>query len=218
MNNYHDKKPAYFSSTRFNILDLVPRYSPRVLEVGCGSGQTLAMLKEKNLCGQTVGIELFAEAADKAQKRVDQIYCLDIESKTLPETIGTFDLILLLDVLEHLLDPWTVLKKLVAGHLAPEGRVIVSLPNARHFSLVIPLLFGKFDYKERGILDKTHLRFFTRDSATKLLQGAGLLIEKTKRTSLELHLHSGKINALTLGLFSEFLTSQYIFSAVLDHD
>ena len=107
------------------------------------------------------------------------------------------------------------ISRLTKNHLAVGGKVIVSLPNARHFSLVIPLLFGKFDYKERGILDKTHLRFFTRESAVNLLKNAGLTIEATKRTSLNLYLNSGKINAITLGLFSEFLTSQYIFCAVL---
>lgn len=215
MNLYHDKRPDYFSGTRTQILDLIPKFSQRVLEIGCGSGQTLEMLKEKKLCKETVGIELFSEAADEARDKVDFVYCMDIEKGTMPEDIGMFDLILLLDILEHLINPWEVLTSLTKTHLAEGGRVIVSLPNARHFSLVLPLLFGKFDYKERGILDKTHLRFFTRKSAAELLKSAGLTIEATKRTSLDLYLNSGKFNAITLGLFSEFFTSQYIFSAVL---
>ncbi len=151
----------------------------------------------------------------KLETKLILVYCLDVEKTTMPENIGTFDLILLLDVLEHLVDPWAVLSRLTEKYLAVGGKVIVSLPNARHFSLVVPLLFGKFDYRERGILDKTHLRFFTRNSAANLLRSAGLTIEATKRTSLDLYLNSGKVNAITLGLFSEFLTSQYIFSAVL---
>jgi 2-polyprenyl-3-methyl-5-hydroxy-6-metoxy-1,4-benzoquinol methylase len=215
MNLYHDKMPDYFSSTRTQILDLIPKFSQRVLEIGCGSGQTLQMLKENKRCSETVGIELFPEAADEARSKVDLVYCMDVEKATMPENIGTFDLILLLDILEHLIDPWAVLSRLTETHLAVGGKVIVSLPNARHFSLVVPLLCGKFDYRERGIIDKTHLRFFTRNSAANLLKSAGLSIEATKRTSLDLHLNSGKINAITLGLFSEFLTSQYIFCAVL---
>jgi 2-polyprenyl-3-methyl-5-hydroxy-6-metoxy-1,4-benzoquinol methylase len=216
MNLYNDKKPDYFSSKRTGILDLVPKFSKRVLEIGCGSGQTLEMLKEKKLCAETVGVELFPEAANEARKKVDLVYCMDAEKETLPKSIGKFDLILLLDVLEHFIDPWAVLSHLTKTHLAVGGRVIVSLPNARHFSLVVPLLFGKFDYAERGIIDKTHLRFFTKDSAAKLLRSAGLAVVATKRTSLDLSLNSGKINAITLGLFSEFLTSQYIFCAVLN--
>lgn len=214
MTLYNDKKADYFSTTRTGILDLIPEFSQRVLEIGCGAGQTLALLKENKRCAETVGIELFPEAADAARNKVDLVYCLDAEKETMPQGIGKFDLILLLDVLEHLFDPWSVLARLTKEHLAVGGRVIVSLPNARHFSLVVPLLFGKFDYTERGIIDKTHLRFFTRDSAAQLLHGAGLTIEATKRTSLDLYLNSGKVNAITLGLFSEFLTSQYIFRAV----
>lgn len=210
---YNEKKSDYFSSARTGILDLLPEFSARVLEIGCGSGQTLEMLKEKKLCIETVGIELFTAAADEARNRVDSVYCMDVEKSPMPENIGKFDLILLLDVLEHLVDPWLFLSHLVENYLAARGKVIVSLPNARHFSLVLPLLRGRFDYVERGILDKTHLRFFTKNSAAKLLKSACLNIETIKATSLDLHLNSGKLNAITLGLFSEFITSQYIFLA-----
>ena len=210
---YNEKKSDYFSSARTEILDLLPDFSARVLEIGCGSGQTLEMLKQKNLCLETVGVELFAAAADEARNRVNSIYCMDVEKSPMPDNIGKFDLILLLDVLEHLVDPWALLSSLVEDYLAVRGKVIVSLPNARHFSLVLPLLRGRFDYVERGILDKTHLRFFTKDSATKLLETSGLNIESIKSTSLDLHLNSGKLNVVTLGLFSDFITSQYIFKA-----
>ena len=210
---YNEKKSDYFSSARTGILDLLPAFSARVLEVGCGSGQTLEMLKIKKLCAETVGVELFATAADEARSKVDTVYCMDVEKSAMPENIGKFDLILLLDVLEHLVDPWALLSRLTETHLADGGKIIVSLPNARHFSLVVPLLCGNFDYAERGILDKTHLRFFTKNSAANLLKGSGLNIEAIKPTSLDLHLNSGKLNAITLGLFSGFIASQYIFRA-----
>lgn len=213
MHLYDEKKQDYFSSARSEILDLLPNFSQRVLEIGCGSGQTLEMLKAKKFCGETVGIELFATVADEARSRVDAVYCLDVEKSPLPEQIGKFDLILLLDVLEHLVDPWTFLHRLKEDYLTADGRVIISLPNARHFSLVLPLLCGRFDYAERGILDKTHLRFFTKDTAEKLLKSACLNIEAVKATSLDLRLNSGKLNAATLGLFSGFIASQYIFRA-----
>lgn len=213
MQLYEEKQQGYFSAARTEIVGLLPGFSSRVLEIGCGSGQTLEMLKDKKRCAETVGIELFAAAAEEARNRVDTVYCLNVEHSPLPAEIGRFDLILLLDVLEHLVDPWTFLKYLKDAHLAPNGKVIVSLPNARHFSLVLPLLCGHFDYVERGILDKTHLRFFTKDSAIKLLQSAGLEVETSNATSLELHLNSGKLNALTLGLFSGFIASQFIFRA-----
>ncbi len=216
MSLYSEKESDYFSSARIEILELLPKYSDRVLEVGCGSGKTLQMLKEKKYCMETVGIELFTTAAEQAKDRVDTVYCMDVENFAMPESIGKFNLILLLDVLEHLVDPWAFLSRLVKGHLANNGKVIVSLPNARHFSLLGPLLFGKFDYVERGILDKTHLRFFTKSSAENLLKSAGLHVEAIKPTSLSLNLNSGKLNTLTLGVFSEFLASQYIFLTSLD--
>ena len=218
MQLYEEKRQDYFSSARREIIDLIPGFSQRVLEIGCGSGQTLEMLKEKKLCAETVGIELFATAADEARSRIDAVYCMDVEKTPLPKELGKFDLILLLDVLEHLVDPWTFLRHIKERYLAINGKVIVSLPNARHFSLVLPLLRGRFDYVERGILDKTHLRFFTNDSAIKLLKSAGLDIEAIKPTSLDLHLKSGKLNAITLGLFSGFIASQYIFRATATKD
>ncbi|MDD2809780.1 class I SAM-dependent methyltransferase [Rhodoferax sp.] len=213
MNLYVSKKQDYFSAVRYEILDLIPKFSRRVLEVGCGSGQTLEMIKNKKLCSETVGIELFEEAADAARCRVDVIHCLDIEKDQLPETIGKFDLILLLDVLEHLVDPWTILKKITDLYLSEGGKIIVSLPNAQHFSLVFPLLFGSFRYTDKGILDKTHLRFFTKSSSTDLLTGALLKIETMKPTSLDIHLNSGKLNAITFGIFANLLTSQYVYLA-----
>jgi 2-polyprenyl-3-methyl-5-hydroxy-6-metoxy-1,4-benzoquinol methylase len=181
--------------------------------VGCGEGQTLEMLRGKNLCTETVGIELFSAAADKARGRIGEVYCLDVEKDNLPDKLGKFELILLLDVLEHLVDPWSTLNKLKNEYLADNGKIIISLPNAQHFSLVLPLLFGRFNYVERGVLDKTHLRFFTGSSATDLLTSASLKIDASKRTSLDIGLNSGKLNFLTFGIFSNFIASQNIFLA-----
>ena len=167
---YQDKKLDYFSAARSEILDLVPEDVNRVLEIGCGYGQTLLMLKEKNLCKETVGIELVESVASEASKNVDRIYALNVEKSELPSELGEFDLILLLDVLEHLVDPWGILLKLKSNYLSEKGKFIISLPNARHFGLVLPLLSGSFDYVESGILDKTHLRFFTKKSAVALMR------------------------------------------------
>lgn len=218
MNLYSSKEQDYFSAARHEILDLIPKFSRRVLDVGCGSGQTLEMLKDKKYCAETVGIELFNAAADEARSRVDAVYCLDVEKSKLPENIGKFDLILLLDVLEHLTDPWSVLKKIKNEYLADKGKIIISLPNVQHFSLVLPLLCGRFTYAERGILDKTHLRFFTKSSAADLLKSASLDIETIKPTSLNINLNSGKLNLLTLGLLSNFIASQYIYMASAKND
>ncbi len=210
---YQDKKSDYYSSTRTEILSLVPEGVNRVLDIGCGTGQTLSMLKEKNLCKETVGIELVASVASQASKIVDKIYVLNVEKSELPCELGEFDLILLLDVLEHLVDPWGFLLKLnsLSNYLSKKGKFIISLPNARHFNLVLPLLAGSFEYVERGILDKTHLRFFTKQSAIALIKSAGLNVEKIKKTSLNITLNAGKLNFVTFGMFSDFIASHYVF-------
>lgn len=212
MNFYEKKTNSYFSAARSEILELAPKWSETVLEIGCGTGETLNLLQKKNLCRRTVGIELFSEAAESAKMRVDEVFNWDIEKRENFDTFGKFDLILMLDVLEHLVDPWSVLEKVQEKLLKPNGKMIISIPNVRHISSLLPLLMkGDFTYKERGILDKTHLRFFTRKSSTKLVEEAGLTIEKMKRTSLDVSLNSGKLNAITCGIFSDFLTSQFIY-------
>lgn len=209
---YEEKNEDYFSAARKDIIDLLPVFSERVLEIGCGSGQTLELIKHHKRCGKTVGIELFEQAAKNAQTRVDEVYNLDIEKDELPFNLGQFDLIIILDVLEHLVDPWGLLNRIKSIFLKPGGKMIISLPNARHFTCVMPLLIsGDFNYSERGVLDKTHLRFFTRKSGTRMLNDAELAIERVKCTGLEWSLNSGKLNALTLGIFSEFLTIQCIY-------
>lgn len=210
MNFYAEKTPDYFSAARTEILGLLPEGVGRVLEIGCGTGDTLAMLKHRSLCTEAVGVESFASAARLAAGKADRVHCLDVESAPIPESPASFDLVLALDVLEHLVDPWRVLSSLRTW-LTPRGRLIVSLPNAQHFSLVLPLLRGRFDYAERGILDRTHLRFFTRRSAEQMLRDAAFAIERTDATSLALRLRSGQLNAVTLGLFKGFLASQYVF-------
>jgi 2-polyprenyl-3-methyl-5-hydroxy-6-metoxy-1,4-benzoquinol methylase len=208
---YSEKQVDYFSTSRREIVDLIPPYSQRVLEVGCGDGSTLAFLRDQRLCGETVGIEVFPQAAGLARAHADRIFCLDVERDGLPADLGKFDLILILDVLEHLVDPWVVLEGLVSLHLAPGGTLLASIPNARHFSLVLPLILcGKFEYAERGILDRTHMRFFTRSSALAMMRGAGLDVQQVRSTSLSSRTRSRFLNRATLGLFSEFLSLQYL--------
>jgi len=213
MKLYTSKPVDYFSAARADVLELCPSCVNRVLEVGCGEGQTLELLKKGKRCAETIGFELMPLAAQAASQRADRVYCLNVEQDVWPVGIGKFDLILLLDVLEHLVDPWSLLEKLKNEYLEIDGKLVISLPNAQHFSLLLPLLAGQFNYVESGILDKTHLRFFTKKSAIDLLHSAGLTVEAMQRTSLDIRLNSGKLNAVTLGIFKNFLTSQYVFRA-----
>lgn len=211
--DYSDKAAQYFANARTDILPLLPNNCDTVLELGCGSGATLKWLKAGGHCRRTFGIELFEHAASLAAQGVDVVLQGDIERMQPDWPLNHFDLILCLDVLEHLVDPWQVLQRLVA-HLKPGGRVIASIPNVRNWRALGPLLFaGHWRYADSGILDKTHLRFFTRESALQLVAGSGVQVQAMHRLPLAISRKSRIANALTLGLCREFLTLQYLIAA-----
>ena len=211
--HYIEKAQQYFANARSEIVALLPPHCERVLELGCGSGATLQWLKAQGHCQYTMGIELFPEAAALAAEVVDWVQQGDIEQMALNCPEQHFDLILCLDVLEHLVDPWQVLARLVR-HLKPGGRVIASIPNVRNWHALGPLLFaGQWRYAQSGILDRTHLRFFTRDSALQLVTGSGLRVKAMRRLPLGQPGKSRLANQLTLGLFKEFFTLQYLIAA-----
>jgi 2-polyprenyl-3-methyl-5-hydroxy-6-metoxy-1,4-benzoquinol methylase len=210
---YDDKRSDYYSTERSEIIDLAPDFSYSVLDIGCGTGATLNLLKKTGRCSLTTGLEISKSATEIAAALVDHVFCVDVEQGGVPDSLGRFDLILMLDVLEHLKDPWSFLQSIVANHLKPDGKIIVSLPNAQHLSLVVPLLLGRFEYTNSGIMDRTHLRFFTLATATSLIKGAGLRIERFVTTGKHFRSLKWFIKIFTLGLASGFLPYQYVFLA-----
>lgn len=211
--DYAGKEAAYFARARTDIAPLLPAQLDRVLEFGCGSGATLEWLRTRHSAQRTVGVEIEPKVAQEARSRVDRVLNLDAEHEPLPEDLGRFDLILCLDVLEHLRDPWRFLEKVSAQHLEPGGTVIASVPNVRHAGVVLPLLLrGRWDYTESGILDRTHLRFFTRASAIGLLSVGDLQVTAVHDAPLP-GSRSGRLDRLTLGLFRPFLSVQILVSA-----
>lgn len=146
--------------------------SKKVLEVGCATGYISKRLVE-NDC-EVYGIELDPEAAKIAKKYCKKVFVGDAETWELDEK---FDVILILDVLEHLKNPGRLLLKL-KEYLNPDGYFVLSIPNIANWKIRLKLLIGKFDYEDDGILDKNHLRFFTLKSAKKMVENAGLEIFK----------------------------------------
>jgi SAM-dependent methyltransferase len=173
---YADKEAKYFAAARVEVLPLMPQRSNRVLEVGCGTGATLEMLKRSGRCLTTYGVEIVPRAAAEARARVDHVFEGDLEHLELPIEPASIDAILCLDVLEHMVDPWSAVSKL-AALLAPGGVLIASIPNVQNYRVVLPLLRGRWNYASEGLLDKTHLRFFTRATAIDLMQCSGLVVD-----------------------------------------
>jgi O-antigen biosynthesis protein len=161
-------------------------HGKRVLEFGCATGYMSKILTEQFGCTVT-GIESNPAAAAQAQLCCHRVICGDAESLDYATELSgvQFDVALFGDVLEHLKDPWTVLRK-SKDFLAPEGYVVVSIPNVAHASVALELLAGRFTYEAEGLLDETHLRFFTRRSIQELLESTGYVIAELSRIKMEL--------------------------------
>jgi SAM-dependent methyltransferase len=166
-------KPAsYYTGVNEALLRAVPDGALRVLDVGCGEGRLGAALKERVPGRRVFGIEREAVVARQAATRLDEVFSLDAAVEDPPLEPRSLDSILFGDVLEHLVDPELVLQR-YRGLLAPGGEVLCSIPNLQHHSLLTALLTGDFQYTTAGLLDATHLRFFTASTITKLLLDAG---------------------------------------------
>lgn len=202
--------PAYYANARREIESLLPRQIGSVLEIGCSEGNTLLWLRDSKSIPVCQGIELIPEVAARAKAKGLDVVAANIELDGIPfET--QYDLVLCLDVLEHLRDPWSSLR-LILGAVKPGGYLITSIPNVNHISVVWDLLLhDSWKYSSTGILDKTHLRFFTRTTARELLADAGLELVQCKSTfARKTH---RRLNFLTAGLFKRFFSFQNIFLA-----
>lgn len=148
----------------------------RILDVGTATGYLGASLREEGF-RRVWGLEYRRDWAEQAAPWYENVVVADLERDALPWVAGSFDAVICADILEHLRDPVRALQMLSAL-VAPEGQVLISVPNVAHWSMRASLLFGRFTYTDSGILDRTHLRFFTRASARQLLEMGALTIRQ----------------------------------------
>ncbi|MGH7017938.1 MAG: class I SAM-dependent methyltransferase [Caulobacteraceae bacterium] len=200
----------YYRYVRRGIEPLLPPRATRVLDLGAGAGSTSAWLRTFYADARFIAIEGCAALEPELRRNVDEAYIVDLNGP-LPE-VGAPDLVIALDILEHLADPWDVLSRVVSIS-APDVTVIISVPNVAHHSVALPLiLHGSFKYCDAGgILDSTHLRFFVRESAFELMTRAGLRVEAAVRSGFE-GPRTRLVNRLTLGRMRDMLTKQYILA------
>jgi len=175
---------SYYTFPRERLFEQIPTQAGRVLEVGCGAGVLGERLKLSGKATHVTGVELNPHAAALAESRLDAVRIGDFEAMPLDAWNRQFDTLIVADVLEHLRDPWAALFRL-RDCLKDGGMVVASIPNIAHYKIIKKLLFTAWRYEPGGILDHTHLRFFTRASIEDLFRNAGFEILHIEREGRE---------------------------------
>ncbi|MFT5295188.1 MAG: 2-polyprenyl-3-methyl-5-hydroxy-6-metoxy-1,4-benzoquinol methylase [Colwellia sp.] len=199
----------YYANVRSGLLDhVIKKDGSAILELGCAEGKTGKWLKENGHAAYYVGLDIHEPSIKIASHDLDEAICTDLDTFMF-SSLGEkrFDFILCGDVLEHLRDPWAVLSDL--SHVIKEdGTLVITVPNTQHYTVSLALLFkGEWSYKDAGILDRTHIRFFTRKTMFELYN--------SKQYSLVANqaLFWGRrdpfINKITLGIFENILAPQW---------
>ncbi|HTL18629.1 MAG TPA: class I SAM-dependent methyltransferase [Patescibacteria group bacterium] len=204
---YSAKSNRYFTGARRTFLDQLPNNpGARLLELGCGNGNTAAAALAEGRCGWACGIELCEGPAVQARTKLNQVIVGDIECLSLDLPLASFDILLMSEVLEHLRDPHSVLVKL-RKLLKPGAIVLAGSPNVCHFSTILMLLRGRWNYEREGIMDETHVRWFSPSTYRELFEKAGYVVEHVRPAS-PLHTKARVANALLFRRFEYLFHSQ----------
>lgn len=205
------KESSYYENARADVVAALPRPLGAVLDVGCGAGAVGVGAREAG-ASRVVGIELVEAQAERARAVLDRVVGAPVEVALDALAEERFDTILCLDVLEHLVDPGLVLRRL-RDVAAAGARLQVSVPNARHLSLVWDLVVrGTFGYAAHGHRDSTHLRWFTRRDVVAALEQAGWRVERVSHPALR---RTRLLDRLTRGRSTEFTVGQWYVLARL---
>lgn len=180
---YESKTDAYFGGVRHDFIELLRHENAvNVLEIGCGTGDTGAAALEQGLARSYIGVEIAPQAAAVARTRLTEVLEGNVEQMELPWPDHHFDAVLMSEVLEHLIDPWTLVKR-VATKLKPGALVLASSPNVAQIALLRGLIADRWELTEEGVMDRTHLRWFTQGSYREMFEDAGIRVERLEPMS-----------------------------------
>ncbi len=203
--------PAY-ANPRDEVTVLVPASARRVLDVGCSTGAMGTALAARG--HEVVGLELDPELAATAKGKLHRVVQADVEALAAAgaDVGGPFDCVVFADVLEHLRDPWSVVRW-GAAQVAPGGSIVVSVPNIRHAKTFWALVVcRRWPYDPVGIFDRTHLRFFARRNLADLVAGTGFEVVEVHRHRMLTVRHTSRWNRLA-PLLGDLGTLQFVFRA-----
>jgi len=202
------KPGGYFSSARSEMVRFIPATAKRILDVGCGEGAFGSHLKEK-LGAEVWGAELIQSAADVASQRLDNVICGDIVRQLAQLPNEYFDCVIFNDVIEHIVDPYSMLFE-VKQKLTRNGVVVCSIPNVRYFRNLFNLVVrSEWRYEECGILDKTHLRFFTKKSISEMFKSLGYEVVSLEGINRTPSWKVAVFNFVSLGLLHDTRYMQF---------
>ena len=172
----------------------------RVIDFGCATGYLAKLLNQKGCI--VTGVDINPDAAKVAEEYCDQVVVADLDFVSITERLPKeeFDVAIFGDVLEHLRNPWRILEE-TKSLLKSDGYVVASIPNIAHGAVRLALLQGRFEYEQFGILDNTHLRFFTRDTVEELFDKSGYLVEAVERTKHPIFFESTAIPKVNINDF-----------------
>lgn len=202
----------YFHGHRPDVANLVPQKCARILDVGCGYGGLGQILQARGVT-EVFGVELNPDAASHLVGVYNDHWIGDVEQVSLPANMEPFDCIVFADVLEHLRDPWDTLAQYLQW-LKPGGYVVASIPNVRNIALLYNLIVrGRWRYEDSGLLDRTHLRFFTRKEIIELFSTVGLEVELVEENRERLSLKRRILTAPLMALIPDLGVCQYLIRA-----
>lgn len=174
---YEGKATTYFSNARSDFVRLLPRdTTARVLEIGCGTGATGALAMARGRAGHYAGVELMETVAAQAREVLPEVHVGDVERMEFDWQPAAFDALILSEVLEHLVEPGRLLRRL-ARYVRPGGMVLASSPNIAHWKVLRELANGRFDLADQGVFDRTHLRWFTPATFAGMFEEAGFRVD-----------------------------------------
>lgn len=207
--SYQNKLPGYYENERREMLAFVPRGISSLLEVGCSSGAFAALVKAQMPDCEVWGVEPSTDAAAKAKGRIDHTICGLFEPGLAELNGKKFDCVVFNDVLEHLADPGAALNT-ARQYLNQKGKVVASIPNVLHFYNISKIIIEQdWKYESEGIMDNTHLRFFTKKSILRMFNECGFAVETIQGINPSYGLKYKVANALVLGRLSDWRFVQF---------